>query len=176
MTLEKAMRQVICEMTLIQYGSTQSWGRSTGDSESPGRPSGESVPMAVEWAAAWEREPTEDTLVMARAELDAWKRSTSVETDDSTLEDWVVEDGEGFAVAQVAGKFGIAEARVRRIRLKAGRESEFGMPTQFAPTALRKDQSRVRVVNLATQGCTLRQIELQTGVPRETVRRWMKAA
>jgi hypothetical protein len=53
------------------------------------------------------------------------------------------------------------------------REPQFGMPLDMAPV---KDNSRDRVLNLASQGCTLRQIEMQTGKPRETVRRWLKEA
>lgn len=171
MTLEREMRQLICEMTLIQYGSTQSWNKSGGGSESPGRPSGESCPLAVRWREEWERWPTRDTIDMARAELDAWKRSARVETDDSSLEDWVVEDGEGFAVAQVASKFGLADARVRRIRLKADRESEFGLPLVFAHHRESAGEKDTRIRNLAGQGCTERQIAFQVGVGKSTVRR-----
>lgn len=166
------MRQTLAEMTLLQYGRTQSFAKSSRSEPDP-RPGGEQHPLAERWRDEWERDPSENTLLMARAELDAWKRSARVETDDSTLEDWVIEDGEGFAVAQVAGKFGLAEARVRRIRLRADRESEFGLPLRFAQ---HRDQSRARVLNLASQGCTLRQIEMQTGVSKSKAQRWLKEA
>lgn len=175
MTLEREMRTVLAQMALIQYGRTQSFSKSSRSEPDP-RPSGEAHPLAETWREEWRRRPTRDTLDMARAELDAWKRSATVETDGSGFEDWVVEDGEGFAVAQVAGKFGIAEARVRRIRLKADRESEFGLPARFAHHRESAGTKEARVRDLTSKGCTLRQIALQTGVPRETVRRWMKEA
>lgn len=172
MTLERAMRQTLAEMCLIQYGRVAPLGRSSGDTDRDPRPAGESRPMAEHWAAEWARSPTEDTLLMARAELDAWKRSVPRDEDhEYDLEQWVVDDGEGYAVAQVARKFGIAESRVRRIRLKKDRESEFGLPTLFAHHRESEADKHVRIVNLAAQGCTERQIAFQVGVGKSTVRR-----
>jgi hypothetical protein len=172
-TLEGEMRQVLAEMSLVQYGPTQSFSKSSANTDRDLRPAGEATPLTEHWHAEWVRDPCENTVLMARAELDAWKRSAHIETDDSTLEDWVIHDGEGYAVAQVAGKFSLAEARVRRIRLKAGRESEFGLPTTFGR---HRDDSLARVLNLHLQGCTLRQIEMQTGVSKSKAQRWLKEA
>lgn len=176
-------RQVLAEFELISHGAVVSWD-SNGHGKAGSRPptgwvpvKGESEPPHVFWAERWVLEPVSGRpalLADAREALRSYKvRVAPAETDDSSLEDWVVEDGEGFAVAQVASKFGIAETRVRRIRLKADREAEFGLPLKFAQ---HRDNSRERVLNLAAQGCTLRQIEMQTGKPRETVRRWLKEA
>jgi hypothetical protein len=168
MTVERAMRQVLAEMTMLSYGSTTSWNHS-GGSEGPGRPSGDSHPLAEHWRAEWERDPSWGTVERAREALAQVKRRDApVVTDDSTLEDWIVSDGEGYAVAQVAGKFGIAQSRVRRIRLKAGRESEFGARVDARPV---RDTSSERIRNLASQGCTERQIAFQVGVGKSTVRR-----
>lgn len=173
MTIERAMRQVIAEMTLLSYGSTTSWS-SSGGGDGPERPSGDSHPLAEHWAAEWDRDPSQDTVDRARAELaDVKRRSAPADGGDSTLEDWVVEDGEGYAVEQVARKFGLAENRVRRIRIKADRESEFGLPTRFAQ---HRDTSRERVIWLGSKGCTLRQIEMQTGVSKSKAQRWLKDA
>jgi hypothetical protein len=169
-TLEGEMRQLLLEMTLLQYGRTQAFAKSSRG-ERDAAPGGEAHPLAEHWQAEWERDPSEDTIAMARADLEAWRKSALIETDDSTLEDWVVEDGEGYAVAQVAGKFGIAEARVRRIRLRASRESEFGLPTLFASHRESEAEKHVRIRNLAERGCTERQIAFQVGVGKSTVRR-----
>jgi hypothetical protein len=178
MTLERAMRQVLAELQLLQYGKTQSFNAAGGRSENPDpRPSGESRPLADHWRDEWTREPSERTLTAARAELATWKKRQAPAVDvDPSLEDLVLEDGQGYAAEQVASRFGIAVSRVVRIRLRASsprREAEFGMPVDGLVV---KDSSRERVVNLARQGCTLRQIAVQTDVPRETVRRWMKEA
>lgn len=169
-TLEGEMRQILIEMTLVQYGRTQAFGKSSRG-ERDLRPGGEAHPLAEHWQFEWERDPSSDTIALARADLEAWRKSALIETDDSTLEDWVIEDGEGYAVAQVAGKFGIAEARVRRMRLKRDRETEFGLPLLFASHRESEAEKHVRIRNLAGQGCTERQIAFQVGVGKSTVRR-----
>lgn len=178
MTLEDEMRQLLARMSLIQYGKTASLNSNGGRSENPDpRPQGESWTLQDHWTAEWARSPTHETVEAARGELEAWlKRSTPAEGDGTEFEQWVIDDGQGYAVAQVASKFGIAAQRVVRLRLRHGREAEFGMPTGIETRAERKDKSRERVVSLATQGMTVRQIHTITDVPRETVRRWMKDA
>jgi hypothetical protein len=175
-TLQHEMRQLLAEMTLLSYGTVQSWNAS-GGSESPGRPGGEAWPLADKWHAEFQRNPSRETLDAARAELVAWKRRAApAEGDGSTEDDWVLRDGEGFSAEQVARKFNRTPSMVRRLRLANGRESEFGLSASLPRGRERVPDARARVVNLAGQGCTLKQIELQTGVPRETVRRWMKEA
>lgn len=178
MSLEHEFRQVLARMSLIQYGKTQSFNSSGGKSENPDpRPSGESWTLQDHWAAEWARDPSHDTLDAARDALDAWiKRTAPAEGDGTDFEQWVIDDGKGFAVEQVASKFGIAPQRVVRIRLKHEREAEFGLPVVAETRVQRQDKSRERVLNLASQGMTVRQIEAVTGAKRETVRRWIKDA
>jgi Homeodomain-like domain len=178
MNLEDEMRQILARMSLLMYGKTASLNSSGGRSENPDpRPQGESWTLADKWAAEWARSATHETVEAARVELESWlKRSAPAEGDDSTFEEWVLEDGKGFAVAQVASRFGIAPQRVVRLRLKYGRDAEFGMLTVPETHAEKKDKSRARVLSLAGQGMTVRQIQSITDVPRETVRRWMKEA
>jgi hypothetical protein len=175
-TLDDEMRAVILQMRLLGGGKTQSFNSSGGKSENPDpRPSGEPSPMADHWVAEWAREPSERTLEAARAELRAWKKREAPAQDDGTdFEQWVIDDGQGYAVEQVASKFGIAAQRVVRLRLKHKRDAEFGMPTEATTRVQRQDKSRERVLNLASQGMTLRQIEAITDVKRETARRWLK--
>lgn len=173
MTLEDEMRQLLARMSLIQYGKTASLNGSGGRSENPDpRPQGESWTLADHWAAEWRKNPSHETVEAARVELGAWlKRSAPAADDGTAFEDWVVDDGEGYAVAQVASKFGIAEARVRRIRLKAERESEFGLPLRHAAVRDVSVSKEQRIRNLADQGCTERQIAFQVSVSKSTVRR-----
>lgn len=177
MHLEGEMKAVLVSMTLLQYGRVQAFAGSSGDTERDPRPAGESHPLAEKWLAEWHRDPTEDTLAMARAELDAWKRSVPRDEDHEWDEDeWILKDGEGFSAEQVARKFNRTPTMVRRLRVKNDRESEFGLSTRFPQDKERVPDAEARVANLAAQGCTLKQINLQTGVPRETVRRWMQKA
>jgi hypothetical protein len=169
--LELEMAQTLAEMALLSYGKTQSFDSSGGKSESQdARPQGEAHPLAEKWHANWVEDPIRETLEAARAELQAWRvRQALAEGDDSGLEDWVIEDGEGYAPAQVATKFKIAETRVRRIRLKRGRESEFGLSTDLPAVRVAGADERAR--NLYSQGCTLNQIAMQTGLHKTQVRR-----
>jgi hypothetical protein len=175
MTLDDEMRAVILAMRMLGGGKTQSFDSSGGKAENPDpRPSGEPSPMADHWVRAWRERPTEDTLEAARAELRAWKvRQAPAEGDGTSEDDWIIRDGEGFSADQVARKFNRTPSMVRRLRLKNGRESEFGLPTDGSKAV---DNSRDRVLNLASQGCTLRQIEFQTGVSKSKVQRWLKDA
>ena len=170
MSLEDEMRQTLAEMSLIQYGRTQAFDASGGKSESPDpRPSGESWTLEDKWRDIWQHAPEHATLEAARDELRAWKvRQAPAETDDSTLEDWVVEDGEGYAVAQVASKFGIAETRVRRIRARHDREPEFGLETQALVPSASKEQ---RVVHLTDRGLSSREVATQVGLHKTQVLR-----
>lgn len=178
MTLEQAMRQTLAELALLSHGKVTSYnpsGHGTADSRDP---TGESHPPHLEYAARWAEDPTEGTLTAAREYLAAWKKRAAPlpDTDLPSLEEMVIEQGERFAAEQVASRFGIAPARVVRIRLKRDREAEFGLPLRPVTRAEVKDKSRDRVVHLASQGMTVRQIGTITDVPRETVRRWMKEA
>lgn len=176
MSLEREIRQVLAEMTLIQHGRTQALNATGGRSDNPDpRPQGETQPMHEEWAARWARDPSERTVEAARAELNAWRvRQVPADGDGTGEDDWILKDGEGFEAGAVARQFNTTPTRVRKLRLANERESEFGLKTRFAVRA--EPDARERVLNLAAQGCTLRQIEMQTGRPRETVRRWLKEA
>lgn len=169
MTLQQEMAQLLVEMALLQHGSTVSYNPSGSGQPESRAPSGDGRPLADVWRDEWVARPFRETVDAARAELEAWKkRQAPALTDESTLEDWVLADGEGYAVAQVAGKFGLAEARVRRIRLKAGRESEFG---QVVDVKAEKDRSEERVAYLADRGCSWKQISDQTGLHKTQVQR-----
>lgn len=170
MTLEGAMRQVLAEMLLISYGKTQAFNASGGKSENPDpRPSGESKPMVDKWRDRWARDPSHETLEAARSVLEAWKRRVEPASGDgSTEDDWIVRDGEGFAADQVARKFGCTPTRVRRLRMAADRDTEYGLPKEFARVVAATPD---RIRDLADQGCTERQIAFQVSVSKSTVRR-----
>jgi hypothetical protein len=178
MSLEHDFRQVLAEMSLLQYGKTQAFDASGGKSENPDpRPSGEAWPLADKWAERWAENPTSDTLAGARAELQSWKVRQTPVVDTWDESDAILKEGQGHAADVVARRFQRTTTYVRKLRLSEGRESEFGLPIENEPTrAETKAIDRERVANLAQRGCTLRQIKMQTGVPTETVRRWLREA
>jgi hypothetical protein len=53
LSLEGAMKQVLCEMTLLQYGRCQAFAHSSTDTERDTRPAGESHPLAERWRDEW---------------------------------------------------------------------------------------------------------------------------
>jgi hypothetical protein len=165
--LESEMRQVLAELSLLQYGSVQRWNASCGG-DGAGPPAGESRPLAEVYWLEWLENPTRDTVDMARAELDAWKRSVPVETDGSTEDDWIIEDGEGLSPAEAALKFKRTPSYVRNLRAENGLSTETGFVRGLESAHASKDE---RIVNLAAQGCTERQIAFQVGVGKSTVRR-----
>lgn len=170
MTLEHAMRQVLAEMTLISYGKTQAFDASGGKSENPDpRPSGESKPMVDHWRERFEHERSHRTLEQAREALDAWKRRATPAPEFTYDEDAeILKTGEGFSVDQVARKFGCTPTRVRKLRMAADRDTEFGLPKEFARVVAATPD---RIRDLAAQGCTERQIAFQVSVSKSTVRR-----
>lgn len=169
-TLEHAMRQVLAEMTLLQYGRTQAFASSSGDTERDPRPAGESHPLAEKWLAEWLRDPTEDTLLMARAELDAWKRSVPRDEDDSGWDEeaWMLSEGEGYTAEEVSKRFRVTVTYVRRLRVKNDRDAEFGKDVQALVPSASKE---TRVVLLTERGLSSRQVADQVGLHKTQVLR-----
>lgn len=176
---EREFRQILAEMELISYGRTQSFntsGGGKGENDDP-MPTGESWPMHQQWRSLWMRCKPRDRPELvrdARTDLEAWRiRCVIVNDTDYGETDLILDQGKGRSVEDVARTFNTTPTRVRRLRLRANRDSEFGMPADLPEKGARIPGAEERVANLAAQGCTLRQITMQTGVPKDTVRRMM---
>lgn len=168
MTLQHEMRQLLAEMTLLSYGSVQSWNAS-GGSESPGRPGGEAWPLADKWHAEFQRNPSRETLDAARAELVAWKRRAApADGDGSTEDDWILSQGEGYAADEVSKRFRVTPTHVRRLRVANDRDAEFGRETQTLVPSASKE---TRVALLTERGLSSRQVADQVGLHKTQVLR-----
>lgn len=169
MPLESEMRQVLLSMQLLGSGRTQNFNAQPGRSENPDpRPSGEPNPIADEWAAQWDRDPSERTLAAATAALRAWKvRDVPAVTDGTSEDDWILEK-EGFAAEQVARYFNTTASRVRRLRLKHDRSAEYGVETQALLPSASKE---TRVALLSERGLSSRQVADQVGLHKTQVLR-----
>lgn len=166
-------RQILAEMELLSHGSVTAYNSSGRGESDVVVPQGEAHPPHIEFAARYEQERDDErrrrVLEEARRYLQDWKRRTSPVVDDGSSEDdWIVRDGEGYEAEQVARKFNTTVSRVRKLRMADDRDTEFGLPSRFAPR-LAATPDRIR--NLADQGCTERQIAFQVGVSKSTVRR-----
>lgn len=179
MTIDRDFRQVLAELELLSHGKTAALNSSGAGENTAVLPYGETRPPHEYWRARYAAAAETDRagiLEHARRELDIWKKRQAPAEDTWDEKDAILKDGEGFSAADVARRFQRSVTYVMKLRDDAKdprREPQFGMPIDMSPV---KDNSRERVLNLAAQGCTLRQIEMQTGKPRETVRRWLKEA
>jgi hypothetical protein len=171
--MDREIRQVCAELELLSHGKTVSYNSSGRGESDAVVPQGEASPPHLEYKARWTDAPDDHhrqrVLDEARQYLRAWKkREEPAEGDGSTEDDWIVRDGEGYEAEQVARKFNTTVSRVRKLRMADDRDTEFGLPTRFAP---RQAATPERIQNLADQGCTERQIAFQAGVSKTTVRR-----
>lgn len=179
--MTREARQVLAELELISHGKTAALN-SSGAGENPNvLPFGESRPPHEYWRGRFNDASTDyelaDLVRQARDELAAWRVRQAPVTDTWDESDAILKEGQGHAADVVARRFQRTTTYVRKLRLSEGRESEFGLPIENEPTrAETKAIDRERVTNLASRGCTLRQIKMQTGVPTETVRRWLREA
>lgn len=176
MTVDREMRQVCAELELLSHGKVTAYNSSGRGESYAVVPQGEANPPHIEFAARYEQEQDDDrrrrVLEEARRYLQDWKkRATPVEDDGTGEADWIIEDGKGSTPDDVASRFKTTPTRVRKLRKDRGLDTETG----FGASPV-KDNSRERVLNLAGQGCTLRQIEFQTGVSKSKVQRWLKEA
>lgn len=174
MSVEREFRQVLAEMELLSHGKTQSFNATArGENDNP-VPYGEATPPHEGFAVDWQRCETDQdrqaTLGEAKEFLESWKGRNRAQGDHEWDESaWILADGEGFDASEVAKRFNTTPSRVRKIRIAADRDSEYGLST--VPAELDKE---TRVLNLASKGCTVRQIALQTGVPKSTVDRLLR--
>jgi hypothetical protein len=170
--LEREMKQLLLQMLLVSEGTTANLNATgKGESENP-LPVGGHDTLCDYWTARWAAEPTQETVGAAREALEGYLRGPEDRPEQQgDMDQWIVEDAEGLSVVDAARKFNTLPRHVRRARLAGGRESEFGLRLELVV----EDRSE-RVLFLASRGCSVRQIELQTAVPRETVRRWLKEA
>lgn len=173
MTLAQEMRKVLAELELLSHGKATSWNASgTGKADSR-PPSGEGFPPHVEFRLQFEADPSWVVVEEARAVLKAWRvRQAPASGDDSSEDDWILDDGEGFTAEEVAKRFNTTPSRVRLVRTRKDRDMEMGLSTNGRPAPKLRD--------LVEQGLTARQIEMLTGTARSTaqdaINRHRKAA
>ena len=113
--MEREMRQVLAEMSVLSYGATTRFDKSGGkSSEHPGgkQPSGDSNPLhdvfGREWRAATTEADRARILGEAREALqNARKRAEGAYTEETweQLRDRIVKEGEGFSLRDVAVAF-----------------------------------------------------------------------
>jgi hypothetical protein len=162
------MRQVLADMEVwLAYGSTTSWGPSTGSGDGYGCPPGEGRPPHVEWRERWMRASVlerDRILREAKEHLKSLlhqKRIVIVEETQDELEKRVVAKcRQGWSIEEVANEFKVTKKFVRIAYATA----------QTRPDEPSSDK-RVEAQRLAAKGMTERQIEMLTKLPKSTLRR-----
>jgi hypothetical protein len=184
--LQREFSDLFAQLSVLPYGSTQNYNASGGKScEHPGgkRPAGESHPEALKaleaWGEArWHEGRMRAVLQMMRDDLKHWKHSAKVVVKEETL---VVlyrrirDEGEGWAVADVARALKVTERQVRKARAEGGLHPETGKE-RVMPAALSPDQRKARVVELVGQGWKAKNVAMHLGVAYKTVLRDLEAA
>ena len=133
-------------------------------------------------AHLWRLEAREAILQAAQDDLEALTGRngqppaprTAQLDEPGALQRMVVEEGEGWPVEDVARRFRLAEAFVRRLRMRAERDPDTGHPldegaAQEAQQDMAAREERCR--QLWSEGKTQRQIAMLLGLHRTQVRR-----
>jgi transposase len=171
------MMQVLAEMEMLAHGTTQAWNPSgTGFAGAREFPPGELYPPHLWWAQEWARALLKEPVYEAALDvLQSWRRHEWRESESLSLEQLVVQDGEGYSVEMVAQRYGISEPHVRRIRAKNGRRTEDGSRRDGAKAVelgkMPADRRLAEVERMKAQGVSNRAIAWKLGVDEITVRR-----
>lgn len=192
--LDREMRQVLIEMTLLSYGSTQQWNSAGGGGESDGIPghllawSGEKNArpsrrtLFDSWLDTYEKadsdEKRADVVDHARNALDEWRgygrqaaaRGT-VMSDGEVLRERILVEGKGWPAQVVADALRCTATFVRKVRLAAEKDED-GHDVQAALDEA--EDARSRVLALKGKNLSQRQIALLTGVSGRTVGRILR--
>lgn len=179
--LDREMRQVLIEMTLVSYGTTQSWDSSGGGGDGDGIPSGGGT-LFDHWLSVYERQSSDRgrALVVESAQdaLDQWRGTTAVHpivatmSDGDLLRDRVLNEGKGWPAKVVADALRCTVTFVRKTRLLAGQDENGNTIEQALADA---DDLRSRVKALAGKNLSNRQIAMLAGTSARTVNRILRS-
>ena len=175
MSVERSFADLLVQMETVSFGVVKSFKpNSTGGKEPPTvqmyGPDRNQWPLHLKWRAIWQGTSEggkPDVLAAAREDYEAWVRRTaplprSVQTED----DWIILDGEGHSVEQVARKFRRSPHYIRKLRAEHGRTVELGTldceAGGVAPLPARSERE-ARVLELSARGLSTRQIVEEMG-------------
>lgn len=181
-TQDQQARQVLLELTLLSHGSVTNWAPTTsGTRDRDPRPTGDSNPVADQYAAAYADAAgdvsRQRVIHEAREELARWRGHGITRTPGETQDERdlrMLREGQGFDPQTVAVRFDTNAGRVRKLRVEHGHLPETGTPLPGVKPV--EAATPERVLELAGQGCTLRQITTITGVSKSTVQRMLGKA
>jgi hypothetical protein len=167
------------QLMMLMHGTVTSWAPTTsGDRDRDPRPTGDSNPVVDQYDAAYNDAAgqigRQRVLNEAREELARWRGHGIKRHEGESQEERdrrMLREGQGFDPQTVAVRFDTNAGRVRKLRVAHGHLPETGTPLPGVKPV--EAATPERVLELAGQGCTLRQITTITGVSKSTVQRML---
>jgi hypothetical protein len=166
------MSQLVVDFALLQYGSVRVYESSTAKGDGAVLPGGELHPPLEHWTALLPRCRTVEEIIeimeLARAELRAWKVRPEPPPEGETFEDLSerILSFEGWEPKDVSLACRCTPTLVRRVRHAAERNPETG----------REEGSLQHARDLLSQGLSLRQVAILTGISKSTLHRQARVA
>lgn len=166
------MSQLVVGFALLQYGSVRVYESSAAKGDGAVLPGGELHPPLEHWAHLLPRcrtvEEVLDVLRLARAELDAWQVRPEPPPEGETFEDLSerILSYEGWEPKDVSLACRCTPTLIRRVRVDAERNPETG----------REEGSLQHAMDLLSQGLSLRQVAILTGISKSTLHRQSRVA
>jgi hypothetical protein len=174
--LDREMRDVLIRLSLVSQMPAHAYGAGGGHPSSC-EPTGNSRPtyerLRSDYEHATSNAERQRVLDRAKAELAPGKHAISQSIEALSLDEIIIEDGEGYDAEQVAQRFGLAVPHVRRIRQRAGRRPDNG--TNPDSERLPREQRRSEAHRMRAKGMTQRQISRILGVSQALVAGDLKA-
>jgi hypothetical protein len=160
------------EFSMLGYGAVAQWGRLAPSSEGAVLPGGEHEAPADYWLGLYLRAHPDDRPeieALAIAYLERWRRRPEPPSEGETLVELktrIVKTGAGWTPQEVALAVRCTPTFVRNVRTEFDRNPETG----------KVEGSLEHARALLTQGLSLRQVAILTGIPKSTLHDAMKAA
>jgi transposase len=175
--LDRQMNSVVTALTMMPHGTTQAFGASRGGHPGSKPPTGDSHPevdqLVADYRRALSNTGRRQILQRATVELESWRRKRVTIASEKSLEEIIIEDGQGFDAKMVAERYGLAIGHVARIRQRAGRSAIDG--TDPKASNLSREQRRAEAHRMREKGMSGRQIARVLGCDEITVRRDLRA-
>ncbi len=169
--LDREMNIVVLGLSMMSNGSTQGFSGPGGGHPGSKPPTGDAHPEVEQLAADYRRALTNtgrrQVLQRATTQLQSWRRKRVVLTTEKSLEEIIIDDGEGFDAKMVAERYGLAVGHVSRIRQRAGRSAIDG--TNPEASSLPREERRAEARRMRDRGMSSRQIARVLGVSQTLV-------
>lgn len=169
--LDREMQRVVTALTMMPHGTTQGFGGPGGGHPASKAPTGDAHPevdeLAASYRAALSNAGRRDVLARAVATLQGWRRKRVVLTSEKSLDEIILDDGEGYSAEMVASRYGLSIGHVARIRQRAGRSAVDG--TDPKASSLPREERRAEARRMRDKGMSSRQIARVLGVSQTLV-------